>query len=482
MDEKFVKLQEQAEKWVEAHKEEFITELQGMTRIPSISRADLAQEGAPFGPDCRKMLDYAMERGCHYDFQTMDHEGYAASICYGDPQDSIGVFAHLDVVPVGEGWIYPPFEALYLPEHDAIVGRGCDDNKCAAVGSLFAMRMLREFGYPLKHGVRLFCGVSEETGMQDMIALKEKGFQFPKLNLVPDAGFPVNYGQKGSANGEISIECNGNLLAFEGGSATNAVPGTAECVLAMDTEACKDALQMLDAQLTSALEVTSCEEGTKIRATGKAAHTAKPEDGINAIYLLSRALVEAGLLNGSCADVMAQVYELSGDFTGKNEGVSYGDEMSGNLTLVYAMAELREGRLFLKANSRTPLTCDVEILVENLKNAWTQRGFEVVGTSFSKPYYVPVDDPHVEALQEIYRSVTKLDKPPFVMSGGNYARVIPNAYSFGPGTASGKPISAFMPQGHGNCHGADEAVYMEKAHICAITYVLAIAKMDEMLD
>ena len=212
-----------AEKWIAAHREEFIAELQGIARIPSVSRADLAQPGAPFGPDCRKVLDYALERGRYYGFDTADHDGYAGSITWGDYDHSIGVIAHLDVVPVGDGWVYPTFGATYLPEHDVLIGRGVDDNKSAFVGGLFAMRMLREFGVPMCHGVRLICGTSEETGMQDMAALRQMGHRFPETSLVPDAGFPVNYAQKGMIDGAITIPCQGHLLRLDAGSVRNVI-------------------------------------------------------------------------------------------------------------------------------------------------------------------------------------------------------------------------------------------------------------------
>ncbi len=482
MNERYINLLKQTEKWIEAHRVEFISELQAMTRIPSVSRADLAEEGAPFGRECRRMLDYALERGRYYGFETIDHEGYTGSICYGDPDNAIGLFTHLDVVPAGDGWIYPPFEAVYLPEHDAVIGRGSDDNKCAAVASLFVMRMLREFGWKLRHGIRLYCGTSEETGMQDMIALREKGHQFPKLSLVPDSGFPVNYGQKGSANGDLSISCEGNLVSFDAGSARNALPDLAEAVVAIDEATMRAALAKLDPEWVGAITVTDCMGATKLTATGKSAHSASPQSGVNAIFLLVRALCESGLLIGNCAAAMRQLYELTSDFTGKNEGVAYRDDMSGELTLVYSVAHLVGGKLEVKSDCRTPITCDVVALVENLKKAWTARGFEVTRTSYSKPYYRPKDDPYIVALQGLFKEITGRDDQPFVMGGGNYARVIPNAISFGPGMPTKKRISDFLPEGRGNCHGKDEAVIMEKAHNCAKIYVLAVAMLDEMME
>ena len=94
--------------WIDEHTEELISVLQDFARIPSISRADLAEENAPFGPDCRKMLDYALERSREMGFEVKDHEGYAGSAWMGDFNNALGVIGHLDVVPLGSGWVILP--------------------------------------------------------------------------------------------------------------------------------------------------------------------------------------------------------------------------------------------------------------------------------------------------------------------------------------------------------------------------------------
>ena len=37
--------------WTDAHAEEMAADLQRIARVKSVSRADLAEDGAPFGPD-----------------------------------------------------------------------------------------------------------------------------------------------------------------------------------------------------------------------------------------------------------------------------------------------------------------------------------------------------------------------------------------------------------------------------------------------
>lgn len=483
MQDKYIELRKKAEQWIQAHRDEFVSELQGFARIPSVSRADLAAPGAPFGPDCRKVLDYALERGRHYGFDVKDHNGCAASITYGDGENALGIIAHLDVVPVSEGWKYPCFGATYLDEYDCLVGRGVSDNKAAAVMGLFAMRMLREFGWPMKHGIRLYGGMSEETGMQDMQMLLDQGERFPKLSLVPDAGFPVNYGQKGSVDAEIESDCQGNLVQFDAGSVRNVIPDLAECTVAADIEQVKAAMAKLDEADTCMLTLTPCEGGTKIAAAGKSGHAASPDSSDNAIQRLCRALTLSGILQGSCARAIKELCDLTADGYGQSEGVAYSDEISGALTLVYAVAHLKDGKLTASVDSRYSITCDGETLEKKLRENWAQRGYQVAHFEMTKPFYIPKDDPRVLALQGMYQEITGRDDQPYTMGGGTYSRVVPNAISFGPGLPGvRRDVSAFLPEGHGGAHGRDEVVFMESIHTCCMIYVLALAALDEIVD
>ena len=468
-----------AEEWIAAHREEFIAELQGIARIPSVSRADLAQPGAPFGPDCRKVLDYALERGRYYGFDTADHDGYAGSITWGDYDHSIGVIAHLDVVPVGDGWVYPTFGATYLPEHDVLIGRGVDDNKSAFVGGLFAMRMLREFGVPMCHGVRLICGTSEETGMQDMAALRQMGHRFPETSLVPDAGFPVNYAQKGMVDGAITTPCEGNLLQLDAGSVRNVIPDEAVCVIAVDVEAVRAAMVNADPADAALVEISAVEGGTRIVAKGKSGHAAFPAGGDNAIGRLARVLHAMNLLTGTAKSAIEALATLTADPYGESEGVAFTDEPSGQLTLVYGVAHLKDGVLTVSVDSRYPATMDGAELEADLRAAWAKLNFAVKEFDLSEPFYIPVEDPRVTALMSLYKDVTGRDDPPYAMGGGTYSRAVPGAISFGPGMPGTKSdYSAFLPEGHGGAHGRDEVLPINKMLTCCKIYVAALAELD----
>ena len=481
MKQAYTELLEKAAAWIEEHKEEYISEVQGVARIPSVSRADEAQPGAPFGPGCRRVLDYMMERGQYYGFDVQDHDGYAVSVSMGDPVDAIGMIAHLDVVPVGDGWVYPPYGATYVPEHDVLIGRGVSDNKCAAITALFVMRMLREFGWELKHGLRLLCGSSEETGMQDMKYLVENGVAFPKFSLVPDAAFPANYGQKGSVDANLAIPCEGNLLQLDAGSVRNVIPDLAECTVRVEEAAVRAALSQLEEELIQHITLEACEEGTRIAAHGRSGHAASPDGCVNAIAVLTEALCRMNILQGSCAKAIREVAELTADAHGVSEGVPYEDEESGKLTLVYGVVHLKEGVLHLSADSRFCVTLHRADVVPKLEANWTERGFAIEHLDATEPFYLPKTDARVVALQEIYKEVTGRDDEPYTMGGGTYSRVVPNAISFGGGLRGVEHDMSFLPEGHGGAHGRDEVLFLDNAMTAFRIYAVALAMLDELI-
>ena len=480
MNETYKQLLDKAAAWIEAHKAEYIAELQGIARIPSVSRADLAQPGAPFGPDCRKVLDYALERGRYYGFDVQDHDGCLGSITMGDQENAIGMIAHLDVVPVGDGWKYPQFGATYIEEYDAMVGRGVGDNKGPWVAGLFAMRMLREFGWTLKHGIRLMCGMSEETGMQDVQMMLDRGEKFPKLTLVPDAAFPVNYAQKGSVDAELTMMCGGNVLAFDAGSVRNIIPDLAVCELAADVPEVQAAFAKLPAEETAPITIEPCEGGTRIAAHGKSGHAASPASSINAIMLLTHALSASGVVTGTAKKTIDELAALTADSFGISEGIAYSDEASGDTTLVYGVAHLKDGVLTVSVDCRYSISLKGDELCAKLTKHWQSCGWEVCNLEYTNPFYIVKDDPRVVALQQLYTEVTGREDEPYTMGGGTYSRVMPNAITFGPGVPGTKHEYPFLPEGHGGAHGRDEVTAMESVYTCSRIYTAALAALDEI--
>ncbi|MBR6220210.1 MAG: dipeptidase, partial [Clostridia bacterium] len=92
---------------VDSYRDELIENIRKWIAIPSVQGAP-AGENAPFGKEVRRMLDTALEDGARFGFAVRDVDGYAGDISYGEGDQTMGMLAHLDVVPIGDGWKHDP--------------------------------------------------------------------------------------------------------------------------------------------------------------------------------------------------------------------------------------------------------------------------------------------------------------------------------------------------------------------------------------
>ena len=69
---------------------------------------------------------------------------------------------HFDVVPAGEDWEYPPYDATV--ENDIVYARGSSDMKSGIVASLFAIDALEAVGIPIAGSITQSMTIDEETG------------------------------------------------------------------------------------------------------------------------------------------------------------------------------------------------------------------------------------------------------------------------------------------------------------------------------
>lgn len=454
-----------ARAWLDAHAEEMIADLQAFTRIRSVSRADLAAPGAPFGPECRQMLDFALDHARKMGFETEDHAGYCGSAIYGDKNNALGIVAHIDVVPEGDQWIYPPYGATRVG--DFLIGRGTNDDKNAAVLGLYLMRMFRELGTPLKHGLRLIMGCSEETGMEDM-EYYVQNCVCPVASLIPDSMFPANYAQKGSIKGLFYVDAGEQIVEFSGGEVFNMVPPSATALLrGVKPFAAPQGVEMAE------------ENGMlRVRATGTAAHAARPEGGVSAIHLLATALLDAGVLSGQSEAAMRAFAQLSGDIYGERAGIAREDADTGRSTMVCGRARTENGMLSLSVDCRLSIATDVEADSRTLQAYGRTLGMEPREFSTTRPVYMPKDAPLIAAAQRAYFEVTGDDTPPYTSGGGTYARVLDNAVTFGICFPGDRPRPEGLPASHGAGHSPDEFVSIPDLLSAAEIYALTIVSMD----
>ncbi|MGN1369451.1 MAG: M20/M25/M40 family metallo-hydrolase, partial [Aristaeellaceae bacterium] len=186
-------MMENSARFFEAYWPNMLEDMQAWMRIPSVSRE--AEGPYPFGRACGEALDAALALGRAMGFDTENDDYTGGSILFrGTQAGEIGMFAHLDVVPEGEGWLHPPYSP-YISD-GWLYGRGSADDKGPAVVALYAMYCLKQMGYVPCRTIRLYLGCSEERGMRDIRAFLER-HPAPDFSFTPDASFSVCYSEKG---------------------------------------------------------------------------------------------------------------------------------------------------------------------------------------------------------------------------------------------------------------------------------------------
>ena len=219
-------LKQQISQWFDDHREAILEDLKRIVRIPSVT--DETSEVKPFGQACREAMDEMLTIGREHGFFAENYEYYVGRIGEKDaqPEQTIGFFNHLDVVPVGNGWTTDPFDPVI--REGFLIGRGTGDNKGPAIGMLYLMQCLKELGVPMKHKLSLYVGCNEEKRMADMQYFTAN-YECPKICIVADSGFPVCYGEKGILEGFLtsSQPFSEAVLQVYGGSASNMVPDRA---------------------------------------------------------------------------------------------------------------------------------------------------------------------------------------------------------------------------------------------------------------
>lgn len=453
---------------IDGYKEEIVKSTQEIIRIKSVEEE--AKPNMPFGEGPYKALEYALKISKEMGFETKNLEGYAGYAEFGEGNETVGVLVHLDVVPEGEGWTYPPYSGEI--HDDKIFGRGTADDKGPAIATLYAMKALKESGLTLNRKIRIIFGTNEETGWgcMDYYFKHEKP---PTMAFTPDADFPVIHGEKGIIVFNLEQKLNSNsccgikLVELKGGNAPNMVPDHAEIILEIEEpEAFYNKYRSYIKDKDYPTNIHLENNIVKITAKGISAHGSTPEKGENAISYLMDVL--SNCLSGECdlCDFINLYNERIGfKHYGEGIGCGYEDDVSGKLNFNPGMIKLDGDKIILTINVRYPIKSSAKEVYDGIRENLNGTKVELVeGKGDTKPLYVPKDNFLVEKLMEVYRAQTgDLDREPITIGGGTYARAMENAVAFGP-MFPGQPDVA---------HQKDEYISIE--HLMKITKIYAHA-------
>lgn len=455
--------------YLNSRRGDMVATLCRLVSIPSVSHDDPNPEH-PFGPDCRAVLD-EMQRICAEKGLTMEnHANYCGSARYGDGEEELGIFAHLDVVPAGNGWTSDPY--VPVVEDGFVRGRGAIDNKAGAVVGLYAVECLRALGIPLRHAVRLFYGCSEEDMMTDILYYGER-FGWPRFSLVPDGVFPAAFAEKGICAGYfVSGPIAREIRSLTAGTVTNAVAG--ECVITLAPER----FAAVHACKTDRVRVTLENNETVVHATGMAAHASRPHQSVNAIALAFDVLLAAGILKGAERGAVSFWAKSLHDFYGGELGIALDRGEYGELTIIGGTASLEDGCFRFGFNCRYPAGDSCERIVPLLRAAGEAHHFTLSVEEGVDGFCMSPDHPVVTAMTAVANELTGEQRKPYLMHGATYCRSIPNAIPFGPEMDQDAPA---FPVGKGGIHQVDESMSVDELVNAAKIYVAALVELDTLV-
>lgn len=423
------KILEQISIEIEKDKNELLENLKKQVAIQSVEGEP--EEGAPFGKKVAKALDNILELGEKMGFVVKNHEGYVGTIEWGEGEELLGVLTHVDVVSPGDEsqWNTPPYEMT--EQGGFICGRGVVDDKGPLISSLYGMNALKKLGFKPNKRIRIIIGANEETGWGCMSYYKEH-CEAPHKSFSPDGMFTAVNSEKGIFSGEYEKKLNAEGISIAGGEAENLVPAKAVAVLPLSVDSVNKAIN--DANFPEGVSFTceKCSQGVKLTCKGKSAHAMTPKKGVSSIVGLLNVLQVCEEMNKELKAALKEILVLLGkEPDGEAMGIACEDEVSGELTVNLGMLSLKDNRLSLEFDVRSPVTTDLDTIVANINEVLKECGYENTNSHIKHPLHVPADTPLINKLCEVYKVVAKEEPTIHSIGGGTYARAFQNCVCFG---------------------------------------------------
>ncbi|KPJ22078.1 dipeptidase PepV [Streptococcus phocae subsp. phocae] len=458
---------------VDKRKDAMIADLSELLRINSERDDSKADAKHPFGPGPVKALEHFLAMAERDGYKTRNIDNYAGDFEFGQGDEVLGIFAHLDVVPAGSGWDTDPYEPVI--KDGRIYARGSSDDKGPTLACYYALNIIKELGLPVSKKVRFILGTDEESGWGDMdYYFAHNGLKDPDFGFSPDAEFPIINGEKGNITAYLHFpgENTGNFVlhSFQGGLRENMVPESATAVISAPHE-----LNVLEAALEQFLSDHTVKGTVKeqdgqfeVTIVGKSAHGSTPEAGVNGATLLAKFLTQFTFEGAAKTylDVAGNV--LHEDFAAEKLGLAYTDDKMGALSMnagVFRFEQSADDNT-IALNFRYPKGTDGQTLKAGLEKL---SGLTAVTLSAHehKPHYVPMDDELVSTLLSVYEKQTGLKGYEQVIGGGTFGRLLERGVAFG----------AMFPGDENTMHQANEYMPLENIYRSAAIYAEAIYEL-----
>lgn len=425
-------------KEVEARQDDLFADLNTLLSVKSERDDSQATKEAPFGPGPKEALEKILEIAQRDGFETKNVDNYAGHIDCGEGEETLGIFAHVDVVPAGAGWDTDPYTPQVID--GKLYARGSSDDKGPTVAAYYALKIIKELGLPVSKKIRFVIGTDEESGWGDMDYYFEHEAK-PDFGFSPDAEFPMINGEKGNVTMVPHFDgSNGTsfaLLSFEGGLRENMVPGNAQAVVKVADEKTATALakDFADYVEKNPIDGTATVTGNEVHLNldGKAAHGASPQLGTNAGTFLAVFLNNYDFEGGAKAFIEYSANYIHEDVYGKKLGVAYNDAKMGEVTMNAGIFNFKDGQEdnFITLNFRYPQGTTAEAIKETLEKLFADNAKITQGDHHMLPHYTPKTDPLVSTLMDVFEEHTGLKGEEKIIGGGTFGRLLERGVAYG---------------------------------------------------
>jgi succinyl-diaminopimelate desuccinylase len=457
---------------IQSYLQEMSNNLIKLINIRSVEGVPL--RGKPFGEEVDRALQFMLGLSRSLGLATTNLNGYIGYAEYGNGDEIIGILVHLDVVPEGDGWTYPPYEGIL--EDGKIFGRGAIDDKGPAIAVLYAIKALIDLGWQPNKKIRLIFGTNEETSWKD-IDHYLKHDVVPDLSFTPDGDFPLVFAEKGMIGIQLeknAIRNSGLLISIKGGTAINMVPSYCKAVLDYKIEENENFIDLFSSFPPDYCQgITGYKDEENhyvVESTGSSAHGSIPEEGINAI---SRMII----FLSSVLDNTEPIYEtlsnlshkIARDCNGSALGCDFTDLSfnTGRFTSNIGIIEYDGNCFKIIIDMRYPFTQKKDSIIECIDELANKTKMKYEILKDHKPLFVDPKSRLIEVLLGAYKKATgNLTAKPISISGATYARAFKNTVAFGP----------LFPKEQDTAHKANEYISVE--NLSEITRIYSQALLE----
>lgn len=443
------------------YEEEAIKTLQGAIQINSVYDEKTVSKEMPYGKGVHDVMEYMKGVALKDGFSVDTCDGRCLEISCGEGEHVVGIFAHLDVVPVSGKWTYPAFGAEI--HDDVMYGRGTSDDKGPGIAAYYALKALKNAGLVKDFKVKLVFGGDEERGSSCLDyyfhTLKKPDVTY---GFTPDGDFPLIYGEKGIRDykyeGKVDL---GPVQYIKAGVVSNAVIDSA-IVTTLQGKKFKDYLENHEELKYKIIS----DEGDKITVEfiGLSAHGSTPELGINSGLIMLKALGECYGLS-----FLNKLYDLYEDPNGKKMNEFFETQFLGVTTYNVGMINYENGNFEFVVNFRYPENVDSEKVINEIEK---MTDLKIIKKN-PQPvvYFNPETTPFILALAKVYVDETgDIVNKPMAIGGGTYAKEAKNIVAFG----------SHFPGKEDRIHGADEKIDLEDFYLSMPLYAHAIVELGKL--